>query len=508
MYLTVRLPMACLLIVLYMLIVYVRRKRLRTKVSVVFILMMAFGAAHTALAAITEHGVNNRDKISPFLNLAFHTLFIFSISIWCTLLCDYLLFFIERTLMKGRKKERLMLHSVLVLCLIGELLLPITYIDTPEGAYSYGPKAYVLYVNVVFSMILMVAEIIRHRREIGGKISSCFISSCLFFIAFAAVQIFFPHILLTDLAVTMILLNFLLNAEDSNLYVDGATGLYNGDAFSEMLRELKAEGKGFSVAAISFLGSDDGVLKAMSRIEGILNERRDRLFSASLSGPVLAAIPYTSRPSYEIKDADIPSMDLLFPDMPIRLDILQFPSDVEIERVFGDISKCRERFEAESVYKDELTGVMRRAQFSKITERLIAEGSSFTFLMIDVDDFKSVNSRFGHAVGDKAIKGVADSLVRTLRSTDYVCRIGGDEFAAILFGVTERSLVEEIFRRICFSLERFDALFEQNERITISVGARIHMPSERSVSFIDLYESADSALYMAKNSGKNRVVVI
>ena len=157
---------------------------------------------------------------------------------------------------------------------------------------------------------------------------------------------------------------------------------------------------------------------------------------------------------------------------------------------------------------DSLTGIYNRRHFMVSAE---AEWSRFhryhrplSMLMVDIDHFKSINDRYGHAVGDEAIKFVALACKQDLRGSDMVGRVGGEEFALVL-PETDRAQAAIVAERI---RERVAAQFLSAHKVqfktTISVGVA---EATASMSGVDaLLRSADLALYQAKANGRNRVV--
>jgi len=126
-------------------------------------------------------------------------------------------------------------------------------------------------------------------------------------------------------------------------------------------------------------------------------------------------------------------------------------------------------------------------------------GSKFSVLMIDIDDFKTVNDRFGHLFGDQVICQVAETLKGLTRHHDVVGRYGGEEFIIALCH-TQANLAKEIAERI--RKEIADLRFEEDIRISVSIG----IASYRGQDTMDLVKEADINLYKAKESGKNQVV--
>ena len=154
---------------------------------------------------------------------------------------------------------------------------------------------------------------------------------------------------------------------------------------------------------------------------------------------------------------------------------------------------------------DPLTGLLNRRY---LQERLGEEinrsdrsGEPLSFLMMDVDEFKSYNDRFGHPAGDEALRVVGSILRQNLRGADVAVRYGGEEFSVML---PARSIdeAEAIAQRIRMHVERTDF---PRRRVTLSVGAATLTPELANVDA--LISAADRALMRAKDMGRNNVQV-
>ncbi|MEO7432074.1 MAG: diguanylate cyclase [Dokdonella sp.] len=154
---------------------------------------------------------------------------------------------------------------------------------------------------------------------------------------------------------------------------------------------------------------------------------------------------------------------------------------------------------------DTLTGIPNRRYFDEVAanefERARRNQSPLALLVVDIDHFKQFNDRHGHARGDEVLQVVADKLSRGVRRGDSVCRYGGEEFAVILPGAdgTTAMKVAESLRSAVEGNASADA------QITISIGAA----STRDGEFADvdeMFRAADSALYRAKDLGRNRAI--
>lgn len=156
---------------------------------------------------------------------------------------------------------------------------------------------------------------------------------------------------------------------------------------------------------------------------------------------------------------------------------------------------------------DPLTGIPNRRGFAERAERLIArsrqEQGALSLLLFDLDRFKAVNDRFGHRTGDAVLILFSDAAAQSLRPLDLVGRIGGEEFVALLPGVSPATALEVAERvRSNFSLAASEV---GGERVaaTVSVGAA--SAAQTGYDFDALYACADAALYRAKQQGRNRI---
>jgi diguanylate cyclase (GGDEF)-like protein len=175
----------------------------------------------------------------------------------------------------------------------------------------------------------------------------------------------------------------------------------------------------------------------------------------------------------------------------------------EIKRLFS--AKKRNLFDL--AYRDSLTGLYNRRSFEK---QLAAEWKRrrrykrpLSLIMIDIDHFKKVNDTYGHQKGDSVLRSVAGIINDNVRSSDFPCRYGGEEMAVIL---SETSL-----GNAATTAEKLRALVEiqvneiEGLNVTISLGVSTYVENMSEPG--DLISAADSCLYKAKNSGRNRVIV-
>ncbi|MFN3656441.1 MAG: diguanylate cyclase [Pseudolabrys sp.] len=156
---------------------------------------------------------------------------------------------------------------------------------------------------------------------------------------------------------------------------------------------------------------------------------------------------------------------------------------------------------------DHLTGLLNRRAFLEnargLCERQFARKAPVTLMMFDLDHFKSINDRFGHAVGDEALRVFAQVARTSTRANDIVGRLGGEEFAAIVPGGPD--VAEIVGERLRAAFEKAgETIVSHAIGATVSIGAAT---ARGAVVDIDgLLARADAALYQAKHNGRNRMV--
>lgn len=183
--------------------------------------------------------------------------------------------------------------------------------------------------------------------------------------------------------------------------------------------------------------------------------------------------------------------------------------DIAVPRGLSDIFDTltyRERYEALIKYvgRDGLTGLLHRGSFDADGESAVAAainiGKPLSLLIVDVDHFKSINDRFGHAEGDKVLKSTAAMLAETVGGNDQVFRIGGEEFAIL----TQQPHASA--RLLGESIRNATKTSVHTSRYDITVSAGVSTVSETTRCLADIFALADQRLYKAKSSGRDRVV--
>ena len=150
--------------------------------------------------------------------------------------------------------------------------------------------------------------------------------------------------------------------------------------------------------------------------------------------------------------------------------------------------------------KDEMTGLNNKRFFETIKHRYNGSNTKIGIIFIDIDNFKYFNDKFGHEIGDKVIKIVANKIKSSIREMDFGFRYGGDEFVVMIFN-QERDIVLKVANRI------FDKISSINDdvfgKIGISVGVAVYPDDDRDLDKV--IKLADEQLYIAKEKGKGKI---
>ena len=176
--------------------------------------------------------------------------------------------------------------------------------------------------------------------------------------------------------------------------------------------------------------------------------------------------------------------------------------------VFADVTQLREslRQVEQLATHDSLTGLPNRAVFQDRLQLAIAQmhrsRSRLALLFIDLDNFKTINDTLGHDIGDELLKQVAQRLRETVREIDTLARLGGDEFTSIISECSNQ-VAQHVAQRIVDSVSRPYTISDRKLFISASLGVAFY-PEDASTAS-DLIKAADSAMYRAKELGRNRI---
>lgn len=157
---------------------------------------------------------------------------------------------------------------------------------------------------------------------------------------------------------------------------------------------------------------------------------------------------------------------------------------------------------------DPLTGVWNSRAYYALSDRLFRlarrNNAQCATLFIDLDNFKNINDRFGHETGDRVLQTVSECLSRNIRNSDLLGRIGGEEFVVFL-PETDKAGASELAEKLRVAVNQLPPFSESLTSVTASIGVAQCTPEDHDTA--TMQHRADQAMYVAKRSGRNRVVV-
>jgi diguanylate cyclase (GGDEF)-like protein len=290
----------------------------------------------------------------------------------------------------------------------------------------------------------------------------------------------------------------LVRAERASLLVRGSTEvltakaaigarvdlLYTGDIGERVARTILEKGKPVLVVDTARISLPPAPAERKYKTGSFIS------YPITLGDRGIAVLNFTDKVGGQrFNKHDIETLDLIAPQIGVAVDRMALRDKA------GEYAQLS--------VTDSLTGLLNRRYIEqRLTEeikRSSRSGDPVSFIMLDVDEFKSYNDRFGHPAGDEALELIAKILKGTLRGADVAARYGGEEFS-ILLPQTTGDEAEIIAERIRHTVETTKF---PKRKVTVSIGIASRSAAINSVR--DLIAATDEALYQAKRDGRNKV---
>lgn len=209
-----------------------------------------------------------------------------------------------------------------------------------------------------------------------------------------------------------------------------------------------------------------------------------------------------------IRDYDLHAADFAATDMSVELLYLMEAKSAAMDesRKLNSYLQAAKVAAEEQAFTDTLTGLKNRRALAHILERYLTRGQAFGLMQLDLDYFKNVNDRLGHAAGDHVLQRAAEIMVAHTRADTTLVRAGGDEFVLIFPGLTNAARLTGIAERLIEALEQPIPFGTATCAISGSIGVVIVFEGSESTAS-DVLEQVDQALYASKRAGRGRATL-
>lgn len=188
----------------------------------------------------------------------------------------------------------------------------------------------------------------------------------------------------------------------------------------------------------------------------------------------------------------------------VGVSVLAFSHVYELTRERSELTLL------ELAQTDALTGLPNRIRLKEVFERerrrAIREQIPFSLIVIDLDHFKTINDDYGHEAGDQLLRHVADMLRQCLRASDLPARLGGEEFGVLLAN-TDATQAVEVSEKIRSQIESMEVMFD-GQKLSVTLSGGIAELGPDGDDLRSLLREADSRMYLAKASGRNKIVPV
>lgn len=212
----IRMEIACFMVLLFMIIMYFSFPRKKTRINHVFSALLVLAAINLIFDGITIYTVNHLDKVPLLLNNFVHKIFIGTMVGTFYLTYRYIVLLVEEE--SGYHLKMVAVSAfILVLAVLGVIVLPIIYVETPNGNYSFGPAAYVIYIAIGIYLLLTIIMIARFWKQIQPKKKLAITISLTIEILLSAYQAFHPLALISGMGIMLVVLSLYLIMENPDI---------------------------------------------------------------------------------------------------------------------------------------------------------------------------------------------------------------------------------------------------------------------------------------------------
>lgn len=454
MFLSLRMPIACFCIVLYILYYFRQNRHLATEAATCYNAMSWCVACNLVAEVFLEYVMISGKNQFGFRTGLWNNVMFLTIMTAAFLLYAYMLNGIELGQGKRRYLEKLFLVLVWCVCAVLIITSPLEEVKAKYGTYVRGKKLFVIYAAVAIPAVGMVIHGLLHKKFLSAKQYKAFCQSFFIYVGFGVIRFVLPWLRLTSLAQILILVILVLFMANPERYADESTGLFNERALKRILREKTLSKRRFSVLVCA-LNNDDKKKKdvtdhAMAAAAKYMM-RHFRMQAYRMTDDILVFVDEgLIRPVAKLNTKDMPNFTEGFEGIRQHELLFHYPADcADYDGVMGKLEEFKLQNAGEEAFMDIMTGVFNRNRYEHDVPQYVKEREKAWLVVVDINNLKITNDKFGHEAGDDLIITVAHLLQDVFSANGCVYRTGGDEFMIVYLGSDEISDKLEQLRAEC-----------------------------------------------------------
>lgn len=501
-----KMPLACLLILLYTGWNFLQSRRISTDTVKTFTGLYILAVAHVVFDAITLYQMHHFSAVPVTASNLCAAFSYLSIDWYVFFLSRYFLACIEQAAEIPSWVKRATLAPVILTSLL-VLVLPVEYVVVGDGGYSTGPKIYALYVSVIFYLLLTLYYIARFWSVLNRDKRFAIFCSAVTFAAAALLQITLPEILISPMAISLATLILLTSNENPEEYIEKQTGIFNSYAFYTVTEDFFRLKKPFCILNIAI----DELLIAGKIADRnfyyllyreldkhIYQKYKVNCYHVADNGIAVIISNIEAAPAIQAYLHDflnnVRRTEKCTLSMNVQTELFRCPEDAAS---YLEVIQRISSFTIESIktmaYRDLLTGAKNRNAFLRDIA-LLQENSTenYWYILLDANNLKVINDTYGHSYGDELLQTTVRILQNMKEEQLQVYRIGGDEFAFVWRAKPDKS-IEDFLADISKEVKKC------NENRYIKVDFALgYAPLQKDRPLADIMADADRMMYQNK----------
>ena len=438
----------CLLLIGYMGFFYYRNIHLPIKTTRLFTCYYISATILNVFELITLYTVNHLEQVPASVNLAAHIISILAVNTTA-----YLYFLYVRSLLEKHLKLSEVIRGVQVapFAIVSALIfvLPLDYIQGSYSNYSMGEKVYALYVSLIIYNILVLYYSTRYWNYFNSEKRLAIIASVPVFFIVTMVNILIPESLCSIVYTLLTTVGLMLSNENSEIYIDKQTGMFNQYALEIVSSECISQKKHVVAVVITISESENSqdvidwrnYITVMEQIQRFCKkEIRRQAYRVGDNG---FALLLNSEQSVEKASKLI--MDYAASNCSTNVSLSYRAIDLKECLSSDDLMSKMVEICMNAINKmanfDFLTGVRNRNSFEQDLPQFKRSSEDVYYFIIDLNNLKKTNDAMGHSAGDELLQATAKLLKSTAGESGTVYRQGGDEFAVLWTGANEKDFL-------------------------------------------------------------------